>query len=155
MNGNIAAQHHLLKELNTELKGSTIHTWKTKYLAEVSLKKQSGELDVSVTSLPTKKRGRPLMPGEKLGEGVKYYLRAVCKGGGVIIAAITKASATTIVRKVDRNLLSENGAAISITVNWAKSLLYRMGFVKRWESTAMKMSVSNFESVKEQFLLDV
>ena len=62
------------------------------------------------------------------------------------------ASATAIVRRADRNLLRENGGPISITVNW---VLYRMGFVKRRGSTAMKMTVSNFESVKEQFLLDI
>ena len=124
MHGNIAAQRCFLRKLNTELKESTIRTWKTKYLAEVNLKKQSGELDVSVTSLCTKKRGRPLMLGEKLDKEVQYYLKAVREGGGVITTAITMASATAIVRRADRNLLSENGGPISIRVNWAKSLLY-------------------------------
>ena len=95
------------------------------------------------------------MLGEKLDEEVQHYLRAVREGGGVITTAITMASATAIVRRADRNLLRENGGPISITVNWAKSLLYQMGFVKRRGSTAMKMTVSNFESVKEQFLLDI
>ena len=95
------------------------------------------------------------MLGEKLNEEIKHYIRAVRVGGGVITTAIAMASATAIARKADRNLLSENGGPILITVNWAKSLLYRMGFVKRRGSTAMKMTVNNFESVKEQFLLDV
>ena len=95
------------------------------------------------------------MLSEKLDEEVKHYLRVVHEEGGVTTMAITMASATAIVRRADRNLLSENGGPTSITVNWAKSLLYQMGFVKRRESTAMKMSVSNFGSVKEQFLLDV
>ena len=155
MHGNIAAQRHFSRKLNTDLKESTIRTWKTKYLAEVNLKKKSGELDVSVTSLSSKKRGRPLMLGEKLDKEVQYYLKAVREGGGVITTAITMASATAIVRRADRNLLSENGGPIYITVNWAKSLLYRMGFVKRRGSTAMKMTVSNFSCVKEQFLLDI
>jgi hypothetical protein len=90
------------------------------------------------------------MLGEKVDEEVKHYLRAVREGGGVI----TMASATAIVRRTDRNL-SENGGPICITVNWAKSLLYRMGFIKRRGSTAMKMTVNNFESVKGLFLLDV
>ena len=63
------------------------------------------------------------------------------------------ASATAIVRRADRNLISENGGPLSITFNWVKSLLYRMGFVKRRGSTAMKMIVNNFESIKEQFVL--
>lgn len=69
--------------------------------------------------------------------------------------AITMASATAIVLSADRNLLSENGGPISITVNWVKYLLYQMGFVKWRGSTAMKMTVSNFVSAKEQFLLGI
>ena len=53
------------------------------------------------------------------------------------------------------NLLSDNGGHIVLTNNWAKSLLRRMGFVKRKISTAAKVSVSNFEELKTQFLLDV
>ena len=83
------------------------------------------------------------------------YIKAVREGGGVITTAITMAAATAIVRRADRNLLSENGGPIDITVNWAKSLLYRMGFVKRRGSTAMKMTVENFETIKEQFLFDI
>lgn len=64
------------------------------------------------------------MLGEKLDKEVQYYLKAVREGGGVITTAITMASATAIVRRADRNLLSENGGPISIRVNWAKSLLY-------------------------------
>ena len=47
------------------------------------------------------------------------------------------------------------GEGIDITVNWAKSLLYRMGFIKRRGSTTMKMTVSDFEIIKEQFLFDI
>lgn len=73
----------------------------------------------------------------------------------MITTAITVASATAIVRKTDPNLLSENRGPITITTNWAKSLLYRKGFVKRRGSTAIKMTVANFEAVKEQFLFEV
>ena len=148
----IGASNHVT---NSILKNAAVRTWKAKYLAEVNAKKRSGEANVTVTSLPVKKRGRPLLLGEKLDEDVKQYLRAVREGGGVITTVITMASATAIVRRSDRNLLSENGGPITITSNWAKSLLYRMGFVKRRGSTAMKVSVANFEAIKEQFLLDI
>ena len=95
------------------------------------------------------------MLGEKLDGEVKHYIKAVREGGGVITTVITMAAATEIVRRADRNLLSENGGPIDITVNWAKSLLYRMGFIKRRGSTAMKMTVANFEMIKEQFLFDI
>ena len=150
-----AAVRRFSKDFGVDLKGSTIRSWKAKYLAEVDAKKSNGEADAPVTCLTLKKRGKPLLLGEKLDEDVKHYLRAVREGGGVITTAITVASATAIVRKTDRNLLSENGGPITITTNWAKSLLYRMGFVKRRGSTAIKMTVANFEAVKEQFLFDV
>ena len=57
MHRNIAVQHRFSKEFDTELKENTIPTWKTKFLAKVSLKKRSGKLDVPVTSLTTKSEG--------------------------------------------------------------------------------------------------
>ena len=93
--------------------------------------------------------------GEKLGNEVKFYIQAVWERGGVITTTITMAAATAIVRRSDRNLLSENGGSISITPNWAKSLLCRLNFVKRKGSSTMKMTVENFEVVKEQFILNI
>ena len=89
------------KEFETDLKESTVHTRKKKYLAEVGLKKRAGEVDINVTSLTVKKRGRPLMLGEKLDKDVKHYLKAVREGGGVITTAITMASATAIVEEIE------------------------------------------------------
>ena len=59
------------------------------------------------------------------------------------------AAATAIMRKAYRNLLAENGGPITVTSNWEKSLLYRMNFVKRRGSYTAKMTVANFEVVKE------
>ena len=67
----------------------------------------------------------------------------------------TMTAATGIIRKSNRNLLSENVGPISITSNWAKSLLYRMNIVKRRGSSAAKITASNYEKLKEQFLLDI
>ena len=108
-------------------------------------------------SLPSKKRGRPLLLGEKMDTDVKNYIsaHAVRKGGGVVTAAITMAAATAIVRRHNRNLLEENGGSITITKTWAKSLLHRKGFVKRrGSSTAKTVTVTDFEATKELFLLE-
>lgn len=67
----------------------------------------------------------------------------------MINAAITMATAIAIVRK------AENGGPITVTSNWAKSILYRMNFVERRGSSYAKITVANFEVVKEQFVLDV
>ena len=99
-----------------EVKASSVQTWKGKYIAEIGRKRKAGERDLSVKSLPVKKRGRPLLLGERLDAEVKCYVQAVREGGGVITTAITMAAATAIVRKSDRNLLAENGGQITITM---------------------------------------
>ena len=55
----------------------------------------------------------------------------------------------------DKRLLALNGGYIMLTRDWAKSLLCRLGFVKRRGSTAAKITVANFEELKDQCLLDV
>ena len=72
-----------------------------------------------------------MLLGEQLDAAVRNYIKAVRDAGGVINTSITIAAATAIVRKTDRNLLLENGGPITITTHCAKSLLYRLNFVKR------------------------
>ena len=156
LHGNKAAIHHFSQELGFGIKESSVSTWKSKYQAELKRVSASGNVDdVSVKRLPVKRRGRPLLLGEKLDTEVKSYIQAVREAGGVITTSITIAAATAIVRRSDRNLLSENGGPITLTNNWAKSLLYRLNFVKRRGSSTAKMTVKNFEELKEQFLLDI
>ena len=57
-----------------------------------------------------------------------------------------------IVRNHNSNLLTCNGGHIFLGKPWAKNLLSCMGYIKRWESTSVKITVSNFE---EQFSIDV
>ena len=124
MHGNAAALRRFSKELDIDLKESSVRTWRSKYMAEVALKVQRGEADTtaSVTRLTLKKTGRPLMLGEKLDDEVKHYIKAVREGGGVISTAITMAAATAIVRRADRNLLSENGVQlISLSIRRNRS----------------------------------
>ena len=156
LNGNQAAIRHFSKQLGIELKVTSVQTWKTKYVAELNRKRKAGETDdLTVKALPVKKLGRPLLLGENLDSQVKAYIQALREEGGVVTTSITMAAATAIVRKADRNLLGENGGPITITNNWAKSLLYRMNFVKRRGSSTAKLTVANFETLKEQFIIDV
>ena len=94
-----------------------------------------------------------MLLGDKLDSDVKCYICAVRDCGGVISMNITVAAATAIVKKTNRNLLAEYGGPITLTKNWAKSLLYRLHFVKRKGSSAAKITVKNFEMVKEQFCM--
>ena len=47
------------------------------------------------------------------------------------------------------------GGPIDITKSWAKSLLTRMGYVKRKACSTAKVESLSFEELKEQFLLDI
>ena len=124
MHGNVSAAHRFSKELGIVVTESSVRVWKTKYLAEIVRKQETDETgDISVTKLPSKKRGRPLLLGEKLDREVKCYIQAVREGGGVVTSTITMAAAMAIVRKHDRTLLKENGGPVIITKTWAKSLL--------------------------------
>ncbi len=65
------------------------------------------------------------------------------------------ACAEGIVRSKDSNLLFSKGGHIALTKDWAKSILHRMGLVKRRASTKSEVSVENFEELKEQYLIDI
>ena len=69
--------------------------------------------------------------------------------------AIAIACAQGVIKAHDSNLLECNGGHISLTKSWAKYLLNRIGFVKQRASTKSKVSVSNFEALKTQFIYDI
>lgn len=59
------------------------------------------------------------------------------------------AAANSIIEKINWMLLEENGDPIALTKRWAKSLLYRMGFVKHSGSTKVRITQKNFEIVEQ------
>ena len=105
--------------------------------------------------LPTKKLGRPLLLGEEIDRQVKEYLKYLREQGSAVNTVIAIATAEGVVRSVDANLLAYNSGGIHLTKAWARSLLNRMGMVKRRVSSKAKINVHNFVRIKEEFLLDV
>ena len=65
------------------------------------------------------------------------------------------ASGEAIVRKTDKNLLKEDGESIEMTKTWAKSLLSRLGFIKRKANNTAKVEPSYYQKLKEQYLLGI
>ena len=65
------------------------------------------------------------------------------------------ATAEGVVRSVDANLLACNGGGINLTKPCTKGRLGRVGMVKRRTSSKTKISVENFEALKEEFSLEV
>ena len=64
---------------------SSVRVWKAKYFNILLRRQEAGETsDITVKQLPAKKRGRPLLLGEKQDGEVKSYIRALRVGGGVV-----------------------------------------------------------------------
>ena len=146
---------HFRKDFQDRLlKESTVRTWMNKYKKELAERRRSGsELDIK--KLPSLKRGHPLLLGEFLDNQVKEYIRSLREAGAVINSAIVMGVAEGIVKNDDSNKLMCNGGHISITKPWAKSVLNRLGYVKRRSSSKAKVTVPEFEAYKSQFLYDV
>lgn len=157
--GNKAAICHYSKRFCVDIPTSSVSTWKAKYISELNRKRAIEDFEPSgeilIQSLPSKKRGRPLLLGSELDEQVKSYIKDVREKGGGIDTTVLIASAEAMVKKVDKNLLKDYGGPIDLTPTWAKSLLHRIGYVKRKASTSAKVEPSNFEEMKEQYLLDI
>ena len=52
----------------------------------------------------------------------------------------------------NRSLIADYGGHLNPDNPWAKSLLRRMGFVKRKGSTSARVAVQDFEAIKKGFL---
>ena len=153
-NGIVAALAHFAKDYpDGTLKESTVRGWKKEY-NELVKKKRSRE-KLLVKSLSCAKKGRPLMLGSTLDKQVQAYLITTREAGGVVNSEVAIAAAMGIVRKQDSNLLAQNGGHIALTRDWARSLLGRMGYVKRKANTKAKIAVTDFNELKSQFLIDI
>lgn len=66
-------------------------------------------------------------------------------------SAIVLAAAEGVVQNCDSNLLRSKGGHISLSKDWAKGFLHRLGYI----ITSAKVSVSDFEAYRAQFVFDV
>ena len=108
-----------------------------------------------VKCLPTKTQGRPLLLGQDVDKAVQEYIEATRAAGGVVNTAIVMAAAVGVMSSRDDTKLSSHGGYVNITKTWAKSLLNRMGYVKRKCSNAGKISPIQFAEIQEVFLADI
>ena len=96
-----------------------------------------------------------MLLGRELDQTVQEYIENTRKAGGVINTAIVMADATGVVAAKNPELLLEHGGHVQITKAWVKSILKRMGYVKRKCSNAGKISFDGFEEIKKEFLSDI
>ena len=153
--GNQAAIRRYNDEYSTDIKDSSLSTWKSKYVEEFGRKQDVGEFeengDIVVHSIPQKKRGRPLLLGNELDDRVKRYIKDVQAAGTPIdttVVTVVMASGEAIVRRTDKKLLKENGGPIDIAKSWAKSLLLRIGYVKYKACSTAKVEPLQYKELK-------
>ena len=118
------------------------------------LKNKPGE-SVTVDSLVTKQKGRPLLLGEELDAAVQEYVSSLRIAGGVVNTVVVRVATEGIISARDITKLASHGGHIKITKGWAMSVLNRMGYVKRKASTSGKIPQSRYGELREVFLVDI
>ena len=136
------------------LKESSVRMWKNSYQTELSQKRKVKD-DGDILELPQKKKGRPLLLGDKLDDQVKSYVRYLRTKGTPVNTTVVLDIASRFVKNHYSSLLVSDGGHIVLGKPWAKHLLPHIGYVKRRGSTAAKVAVSNYEELRQQFLLDI
>ena len=141
-------------KFDAPLDESTVRSLKNSYVtAQAAKKRKMSEADVVLESLPPKKRGRPLLLSDNLDTQVQAYIRASRAQGCVVNSSLVIAGAMGIIKKTNPALLENMSELLS--KNWAKSILFRMGYVKRRGPTTAKINPDNFEDLRETFLEQV
>ena len=95
--------------------------------------------------------GRPLLIGEEADRQVREYVRFLRRTGSAVDTSVVIATGEGVLESIDANLLQ----TLMLTKGWAKSLLTRMGMVKRKVSSKAKVDVERFDIVKQAFFLDI
>ena len=154
--GTAAAARYFSRKLQQKIRESTVQYIRKEYVRGLARKRAASEDEGDFTSLPHKKRGRPVLLGEELDGEVQTYVKKVREGGGAVSARIVMAAARGILLSCDKSKLEDFGGSVRLTRHWAHSLLKRMKFVQRRAATAKsKHSDANFSELKKTFLDDV
>ena len=134
------------EEYSTDIKESSVSTWKYKYVEELDHKRKAGDFkasgEVVINTLPLKKRSHPLLLGSELDDQGKCYIKDARVVVTPIDTTVVMTSGEAIVRKTDKNLLKDKGGPIDITKTWKKSLLSRLGYVKQKANSTEKIEPS-------------
>ena len=102
-----------------DLKETSVRGWKDGCLKELRVQEQKCG-PISISKLPEKQRGHPLMLGEHLEKEVQSFIKATQDLGGMVNTQIVMATARGVIMSHDANLLAENGGYMNITKDWAK-----------------------------------
>jgi len=109
----------------------------------------SGGGDVS--TLPHSPRGAPLMFGD-LDSEIQTWVRRTRIAGGVMNVRTLKAGAEAVITRHARHRLKKYGGHVEITDDVCRSILRRMGFVKRCGTKGVKQLPQDFDDIKAAFV---
>jgi len=103
---------------------------------EASKDPEKAKEAVTVETLETKERKRPLILGEEMDAAVQQYVESLRLMGTPVNATVVMGAAEGIIAARDVTKLRQHdgkfyGGDINITKSLARSLLNRMGYVKR------------------------
>lgn len=145
------------KKFGTEVGESTIRSIKKDYVRCLEEARRSAPPSsiIAITTLPTRRRGRPLLLNDLDGK-VQVYIEKVRSKGGSISSRTAIVVARALLMKYDRSSLEEFGGPVSLKMSWAHSLFKRMNYVQRKATTSQpKLSGQDFDKLKEDFLNDI
>ena len=120
-NGVQSARRKFSKAQKTEINESTVRSFRNQYRKDLEKwhRDESENATVRVCKLPLKKRGRPLLLGERLDSIVQKYIAVTRKVGGSVSTAVFIAGAKGILMTQDRTRLAEFGGPVTLTKVWA------------------------------------
>lgn len=155
--GPTRASRHFSKELGKDVPESTARRLKKEYIDKLKgLTEGSDDSEhIQVIALPKQAQGRPLLVGKEFDKCIQIFIESLRKTGGVVNTAIVVSAAYGIIASREPSILRENGGHLELTKAWGKTLLKRMGYVKRKGSNAGEVAVARFDELKEEYLADI
>lgn len=148
--GNTAAARHFSSTLDAKINESTVRGMKSAYEKMRKINEKM-KIATTITSIPKSPRGRPLKLGDMDTE-VCDYIKNLRVAGGIVNSRIVIAAAKGIITARDKTQLFEYGGPIFLDKPWAKSILKRLGMVKRKGTKEVKSLPGDFEQIKKEFL---
>ncbi|WAR07101.1 hypothetical protein MAR_017059 [Mya arenaria] len=147
-NGVAKAARRFTSDLNRKVIETTVRSMRDRY---VKLKKTLGEEPTVLAHSPL---GAPTLLGQ-YDETVHSYIRRMRVSGGVVNIRTVRAAAEGIMKKYARHKLRQFGGHVAVEKSLARSILRRMGFVKRKGTKATKTLSADLEDIKDTFVSKV
>ena len=111
------------------LKETSVRRFRDEYERYIKEQLRSDESSASssMKAMSTKPMGRPLLIGEEADQQVREFVRFLRDSRSAVDTSVVITTGEGVLASIDANLLK----TCPLTKDWAKSVLTRMGIVKR------------------------